>query len=130
MERALILLFNHHLTPDQERDARRSLGITRVVEPPEPLRALWGKVPPELAELSAYLEPIQQWLAAHSLSGDYVLIQGDFGATYLMVISALQCGLVPVYSTTEREATEEPQPDGSIKLSHRFLHKRFRKYGG
>jgi len=130
MERALILLFNHHLTPDQEQDARRSLGITRVVEPPEPLRELWGNVPPDLAELGAYLDPIQQWLAAHSRPGDYVLIQGDFGATYLMVISALQCGLVPVYSTTERQATEEPQPDGSIKLSHRFLHKRFREYGG
>lgn len=129
MERALILLFNHHLTPDQEQDARRSLGITRVVEPPEPLRALWGNVPPELAELSAYLEPIRHWLLDHARPGDYVLIQGDFGATYLMVISALQCGLVPVYSTTEREATEEPQPDGSIKLSHRFRHKCYRLYG-
>lgn len=130
MERALILLFNHHLTPDQEQDARRKLGIAKVVEPPKALRELWANVPPELLKLSVYLDPLKEWLAAHALPGDYVLIQGDFGATYLMVISALQCGLVPVYSTTERQATEEPQPDGSIKLSHRFLHKRFRTYGG
>ncbi len=130
MERALILLFNHHLTPDQERDARLKLGIAKVVEPPEPLRALWANVPPELAELSAYLEPIKHWLQAQARLDDCVLIQGDFGATYLMVNFALEWGLVPVYSTTEREATEEPQPDGSIRLSHRFLHKRFRKYGG
>ena len=130
MERALILLFNHHLTPDQEQDARRSLGITRVVEPPEPLRELWGNVPPDLAELGAYLDPIQHWLLDHARPGDCVLVQGDFGATHLMVNFALECGLVPVYSTTERQATEEPQPDGSIKLSHRFLHKRFRTYGG
>jgi hypothetical protein len=59
-----------------------------------------------------------------------VLIQGDFGATFLMVNFAFEKGLIPIHSTTEREATEELQPDGSVRLSHRFLHKRFRKYGG
>jgi len=130
MERVLILLFNHHLTPDQEFDAREKLSIMKVVEPPEPLRALWANVPPDLDELDAYLEPIKQWLLDHARPDDCVLVQGDFGATYLLVNFALECGLVPVYSATEREATEEPQPDGSIKLSHRFLHKRFREYGG
>lgn len=129
MERALILLFNHQLTPDQELDARRNLGITRVVEPPEDLRELWGTVPPDLHELSAYLEPVKHWLATHSSPGDYVLIQGDFGATHLMVKFAFEKGFIPIYSTTEREATEELQADGSVRLSHRFLHKRFRKYG-
>ena len=128
MERALILLFNHQLTPDQELDARRNLGIARVVEPPEDLRELWGTVPPELPELGAYLEPIRHWLATHARPGDYVLIQGDFGATYLMVNFAFEKVFIPVYSTTEREAKEELQRDGSVNLTHRFFHKRFRKY--
>lgn len=130
MERALILLFNHHLTPDQEQDARRKLGIAKVVEPPKALRELWANVPPDLDELDAYLEPIKQWLTTHSTPGDYVLVQGDFGATYLLVNFTFKRGLVPVYSTTQRQATEERQPDGSLQLSHRFLHKRFREYGG
>jgi len=129
MERALILLFNHHLTPDQEQDARRKLGIAKVVEPPKALRELWANVPPELLKLSVYLDPLKEWLAAHALPGDYVLIQGDFGATHLMVKFAFEKGFIPIYSTTEREATEELQADGSVRLSHRFLHKRFRKYG-
>ncbi len=130
MDRALILLFNHQLTPDQELDARRALGIAGVVEPPEALRELWGNIPPELDELGACLEPVKHWLLAHALPGDYVLIQGDFGATCLMVAFALARGFIPIYATTEREATEELQPDGSMKLTHRFRHRRFRKYGG
>jgi hypothetical protein len=129
MDRALILLFNHQLTCDQERDARDNLGVSKVVEPPEALRELWGNVPPELADLTAYLDPVKQWLAKHSSSGDYVLIQGDFGATYLMVNFAFQRELIPVYSTTQRQAEEQPQPDGSVRLSHRFFHKRYRFYG-
>ena len=129
MDRALILLFNHQLTPDQELDARQQLEITRVVEPPEDLRELWGNVPPDLPELGAYLEPIKHWLAAHAAPGDCVLIQGDFGATYLMVNFAFERSLVPVYATTERAATEEIQPDGSVKLTHRFQHKHYRFYG-
>jgi len=130
MDRALILLFNHQLTLDQERDARENLGVMRVVEPPKALRELWANVPPDLDELAAYLELIKQWLTTHSTPGDYVLVQGDFGATYLMVNHAFENGLIPVYSTTNREATEELQPDGSMKLTHRFSHKRFRQYGG
>jgi hypothetical protein len=130
MDRALIFLFNHQLTADQESDARENLGVSKVVEPPEALRELWGNVPPELAELTGYLEPVKQWLMVQASSGDYLLIQGDFGATYLMVNFALENGLIPIHSTTEREATEEVHPDGSVKLSHRFFHKRFRKYGG
>lgn len=130
MDRALILLFNHQLTPDQERDARENLGVMRVVEPPEALRELWSNVPPDLPELGPYLEPIKDWLTSHATHGDFVLIQGDFGATCLIVAFAFEKDLVPIYSTTHREATEGLQPDGSLKLTHRFSHKRFRQYGG
>jgi hypothetical protein len=129
MGHALILLFNHRLTAGQEDDARKSLGVSRVLEPPEELQECWANVPPSLAEISAYLEPVKQWLAVHAAPGDYLLIQGDFGATYLMVNFAFENGFVPIYSTSEREATEELQADGSLKLTHRFQHRRFRKYG-
>jgi hypothetical protein len=130
VSRTLLLLFNHQLTPDQDSDARESLGVSKVLEPPEALRELWGNVPPDLTDLGGYLEPLRQWLTAHSAPADYVLIQGDFGATYLMVDFAFEKELIPIYSTTDREATEELQPDGSMKLTHRFQHNRFRKYEG
>lgn len=129
MKPAFFLLFNHTPTPLQLEDAASSLGVSRVEHPPEHLRLMWQAVPPELEGIRGYLQPIADWLSASARAGDFVLIQGDFGATYLMVRFALERGLVPVYSTTERNAVEEPGVDGSVRLSHQFRHVRFRKYG-
>ena len=62
--------------------------------------------------------------------GDYILIQGDFGACFLMVQFAFEKGFIPIYSTTEREAVETHGEDGSVSLTHRFKHRIFRRYGG
>lgn len=128
MKKQLFLIFNHTFTPAQEADAHASLGAEIIVTMPEDVRQIWGNVPPDLPEIRAWLEPVRQWLAEHARPGDYVLIQGDFGATYLMVGFALEEGFAPVYSTTSREAVEEHQPDGSVRMTHRFRHVRFRGY--
>lgn len=125
----LIVLFNHTLTESQREDARRSLGAGEILEPPAAVRSLWAEVPPELESLEDYLSPVRSWLVDCARPGDFLLVQGDFGATWLMVRFALEIGLVPVYSTTRRAAAEEPQPDGSVRLTHRFQHVRFRRYG-
>ncbi len=125
----LFLLFNHALTPNQEADARVSLGVDRFVKPPPVVQGLWSRVPPELTELGPYLQPVLDWLEAEAVKGDYLLVQGDFGACYLVVGFAFENGLVPLYSTTVRDAEEEHQPDGSVRLVHTFLHQRFRFYG-
>jgi hypothetical protein len=129
---ALLLLFNHTLTPDQETDARATLSVSRIIDPPEDIRDLWANVPPDIPGLDGYLEPVRSWLTSQAggRQGDYLLVQGDFGATYLMVRFALGLGLVPVYATTRRCAEEELQPDGTVRLIHRFKHVRYRKYGG
>lgn len=126
----LFLIFNHHFTPVQEADARASLGVGRIVTMPDDIRRVWGNVPPDLPAIRDYLAPVREWLTENAKTGDYVLIQGDFGATCLMVQFAREQGFVPVYSTTSREAIEEHQPDGSVRMTHRFRHVRFRRYGG
>jgi hypothetical protein len=124
-----MVLLNHSLTPDQEVDARLSLEVDQIVVPPTCVRDLWAQVPPELPTLDAHLAPVRGWLRENARPGDPVLIQGDFGATWLVVRFALGIGLVPVYSTTRRSAAQEPQPDGSVRITHRFRHVRFREYG-
>lgn len=126
----LFLIFNHQFTPQQDADARASLGVERVETMPTEIRQIWGNVPPDLSEIGGYLTPVKDWLAGHSRAGDFVLIQGDFGATCLMVRFALELGLIPVYSTTRREAIEEHQTDGSVRMTHHFRHVRFRRYFG
>lgn len=75
----LFLLFNHTLTVTQEADARRSLGVERIIVPPIEVADLWVQVPPDSDGLTGYLAPVFSWLAETSWAGDFVLIQGEFG---------------------------------------------------
>jgi len=124
----LFLLFNHTLTAPQETDACISLGVKSIVLPPPEINRLWQEIPPDSEELLSYLSPVFTWLGNEPHPGDFVLIQGEFGATFLMVNEALRLGLVPVYSTTSRKAIEQLLPDGQVKISHIFSHVRYRKY--
>jgi hypothetical protein len=129
MLRKLFLLFNHTLTELQVESARSSLEVEKIIEPPSELKALWRQIPPDITGISDYLKPVKQWLSENANISDYVLIQGDFGACFILVNLSLERGLIPVYSTTHREAVEEHISDGSVKIVHRFQHQIFRKYG-
>lgn len=129
MEPTLFLIFNHRFSIQQETAARKQLRIERIIPLRAALQKLWSQIPPDLLELRPYLLPLQDWLAAQARPGDYVLIQGDFGASYLMVDFAFAQRLIPVYATTCRQAVEEHQPDGTVKMTHHFQHQIFRKYG-
>jgi hypothetical protein len=125
---SLYLIFNHQLTLKQEQDTRESLGVDKIIELPPALDTIWRQIPPALPEISAYLNPIKDWLASQARKNDHVLIQGDFGACFIMVNFALKKGLIPVYSTTEREVAEEYKKNGSVSLMHQFRHRIFRRY--
>jgi hypothetical protein len=129
VNKTLFLIFNHRFTAAQEADASHSLGIDRVIYPPAVVAKLWSHVPPEVPEILNYLRPVRDWLAANAIPGDYILIQGDFGACYILVSFAIEHGFIPIYSTTLREAIEEQQTDGTVRLVHHFDHQIFRRYG-
>ena len=127
---SLFLIFNHNITPAQESDARSSLGVERILKMPSDIREIWEQIPPDMEKIDDYLFPVKDWLAQNSVINDYALIQGDFGACYIMVDFAFRIGLVPIYSTTKREAVEQQDDDGTIKLVHHFQHQIFRRFGG
>ena len=129
-DRRFFVIFNHTLTETQAADAWNRFGSERVVSLPQHLQALWRQVPADLEGIDGYLAPLKDWLTQEARAGDYVLIQGDFGATWIMVNHAFALGLVPVYSTTERQAEETVAADGAVQLVHHFRHRRFRRYGG
>ncbi len=124
-----LILFNHVLTGDQELDAVDLLGIDSFCYPPTEISVLWKSVPPEAPELRPILSPVFQWIDETASAGDYLLVQGDFGATWMIVDHAMKKGLVPVYSTTERVAQEVKLPDETVKTLHWFRHVIFREYG-
>ncbi|HHO49135.1 MAG TPA: hypothetical protein ENN06_11920 [Desulfobacteraceae bacterium] len=124
----LFLLFNHAMTRLQETGARQELNVDRIVSPPAAVQGLWSNVPPELESLAPYLRPVLQWLGGEARPGDYVLVQGDFGACCLVSRHTQSLGCIPIYSTTFRQAEEQHLPDGRVQLTHTFSHVRFRRY--
>lgn len=129
IEKSMFLLFSHELTIEQQETARTAFGVTSFHQPPEAVQAVWSQIPPDTTDLSPILQPVESWLEQHAQKGDLVLIQGDFGATFLMVNHALSLGLIPVYATTQRQARDNILSDGRIETTHVFQFKRFRVYG-
>ncbi|MBM4356165.1 MAG: hypothetical protein FJ109_20630 [Deltaproteobacteria bacterium] len=124
----LLLLFSHELLPEQESDARASLGVREIVPLPPDLLRLWQDVPADSADIADYLAPVIDWLRQLARPGDLVLVQGDFGATWLAVNKVVRLGAVAIYATTVRESHEAVTGDGSVVKSSRFRHVRFRRY--
>jgi hypothetical protein len=125
----LLVLLNHHLTALQAEEARTALGVERIIEAPDDVKILWRSIPPDLAEIGACLAPVRAWLAETAAPGDYLFVQGDLGATYLIVEHALAAGLRPVYATTARRARERRLADGAVQTTRTFTHHRFRRFG-
>ncbi|MGJ0303598.1 CRISPR-associated protein Csx20 [Aliarcobacter cryaerophilus] len=123
----MFLLFSHKLTQIQKDDAVATFGIDEFVYLPKNLQEVFSNVPSNLDRLNNYLEDIKKYLKENSSKDDIVLIQGDFGATFILVNFAKSLSLKPVYATTKRVVQEYLEEDKFIKKSI-FEHERFREY--
>jgi hypothetical protein len=128
-EKSMLLLFSHRLTPEQQQHAKMNYGVTSFRSPPKEIQTIWSQIPPDADYIDPVLSPVKIWLEQHAEKGDVALIQGDFGATVLMVNHAISLGVIPVYATTQRQAREKELPDGGIETYHIFTFKQFRIYG-
>lgn len=123
----IFLLFSHKLTKEQEKDAINSLLVDEFVYLDENLQKLWSNIPPDLSNLSTFLEPFKLFLKNNANKEDIILIQGDFGAVYEMVNFTKKLNLIPVYATTKREVKEQ-ETNGSIQKISIFKHIMYRKF--
>ena len=124
----LFLLFSHKLTPEQESEARRSLGVVEFKTLERELLTCWKEVPPDVEDIREHLLPIFEWVAENAQSGDYVLIQGEPGAVYLAIGFAFEQNLLPIYATTPRQVNTTKVSDKEIEKTSRFRHVRYRRY--
>lgn len=123
----LYLLVSHKLTDQQKREAYEGLGVKEIHYLPDDLKILWSQIPPDIPSITGYIESVKEWLAGRVKEGDYIIIQGDFGATYQMVSWAFSKGLIPIYATTERKVGESRDGE-KISTKRVFEHVRFRFY--
>jgi len=123
----MFLLFSHTLTEEQIQDAQQSLEIEEFIELSNSLQVCWSNIPPTAKDLDLYLKPIKDWLQKQINKEDYVLVQGDFGATCKMVSFVKEIGAKAVYATTKREAIEK-RIEGKIIKTSIFKHVMFREF--
>ncbi len=124
----LYLLFNHTLNAKQEADAFKSLDIENIIYFPKELLDIWKDIPPHKPYLKELLYPMYDYMTKVCKKGDYILVQGDFGATFQVVQKALSLKLIPLYATTKRQSVEKTV-DGKVIKTSLFEHGIFRKYG-
>lgn len=124
----LFLIFSHILTDQQVKDAEEALGVTDFIYLPEELQVQWSNINPCGDLPKELFDNLKQWLIENDAPGDYVLVQGDFGATYITVNMAFDLGLIPVYATTERTSKEIANQNGEIERKQIFKHVCYREY--
>jgi len=123
----MFLLFSHTLTKEQEVDAIQNLKVKEFVYLPKNLQKIWSNVPADIENVDEFLEPIKEFLKQNVNEKDFVLIQGDFGATCKMVSFAKSLNAIAVYATTKRDSVEKVV-DGKIVKTSIFKHIMFRKF--
>lgn len=120
----MFVLISHDLTPEQEKDAKINQQVDEFIYVKN---SIWQNIPPENEKISTLLSEIKKSILKDAKKGDLLLVQGDFGATYIMVNFAFENGLVPVYATSKRVVTEIKK-DENITTIRKFRHIRFREY--
>ena len=124
----LALLFSHQLTPEQKDDITYNLKVDNIYKLPNKLQKLWSQVPVNQdLNFDKYLNGIKQFLVENLSKGDFVLIQGDFGATYHMINFAKEQGFIAISSVNKRVSKEKIE-DGIVKKYAEFKHECFREY--
>lgn len=123
-----IFLLSHSPTQQQIRELKEDWNVDVVIEIPDEIRNLWQSVSPDAPSVRDEISPVMDWLSQVCSSGDVIVVQGDYGATFIVVNWAKENGCIPVYATTERIVDEEKKEDGSVVQKRVFKHARFRQY--
>ena len=92
------------------------------------MQDIWSNIDPDSKSLKQTLAPIKDFVTKIIEKKDTVLIQGDFGACFIMVEFCKKLGAVPVYATTKRISKEYKNDDGKIEKKSIFEFRRFREY--
>ena len=125
--RKMIVIFNHEvLSEEQIKYSKSKLDVSDIKYLDEDSKQIWRQIDPFLDKLDLSL--IEDCILKISGKRDFVLIQGEFGATYKLVSFCFEHGRIPVYATTERKAVEKKNEDGSVEKRSLFQFVRFREY--
>ncbi|MFQ7447565.1 CRISPR-associated protein Csx20, partial [Intestinibacter bartlettii] len=77
-----IVLMSHDMSDTQKNDAYENLEVTKIIEAPPEIKKIWGNIDP-ISDLDIKnLDKVILWINEISNEQDYILVQGEFGATF------------------------------------------------
>lgn len=122
-----IVLMSHDMSDIQKNDAYENLKVAEIIEAPAEIKAIWGNVDP-ISDLDiSKLDKVISWIKNISEKGDYILVQGEFGATFYIVDYCFKSDLIPVYATSIRRV-EETREGERVLTNRVFVHEGYRQY--
>lgn len=119
-------LLNHSLTGNQLAELQEKYGAGEVLYPDERLAATWAQVPVTPVLDRGVIQAVTGWLSA-AKEGDVLVVQGEFGSTFMIVDYALGRGLVPLHAVARRIALEHREGEKVLR-QYVFEHVCFRRY--
>jgi len=123
----MFVIMSHPLSQGQKEDLKK-MGVSTVVAMSEDNKKSWGQIDPQgRIKKIMVVNDLKKWLSDESKEGDYVLIQGEPGASFNLVSWCNDEGRIPVYATTVRESVEKTV-DGKVIKTNVFKHIQFRRY--
>ena len=120
----MYILMSHEMTEHQYRDAKATLDIEKFDIVPS---GIWSQIPSEFENIDDSLVEFKKYILQGNNKEDYLLVQGDYGATFNMVQFSKEIGMIPIYATSKRKAYEVVEGDKVITVRE-FEHVRFRRY--
>jgi len=119
-------LLNHPLTEKQENELLNKYNCDKIIYPSKELAATWSQIPAVPENDRSIIKAVTTWLDSAE-EKDVLVIQGEFGSTFIMVDYALKNKLIPLHAVTKR--VESEQRDGEIvHRQYVFEHVCFRPY--
>lgn len=122
--KTMYILMSHTMTEQQCSNAQDALQVDSFAVVPSDA---WSQIPAEFESIEECLVDIKTYLGEKASKEDYLLVQGDYGATFIMVQFAKEIGLIPVYATSMRKSYEAVNGE-KVTTVREFQHVRFRKY--
>lgn len=122
-----IVLMSHDMSDTQKNDAYENLKVAKIIEAPPEIKKIWGNIDP-ISDLDIKnLDKVISWINEISNKHDYILVQGEFGATFYIVDYCFKNNLIPVYATSVRRV-EEIREGNKVLTNRVFVHEGYRKY--
>lgn len=123
----LIVLMSHEMTKYQREDAYKSFKIDSIIEANKNIKDIWANINPISSLDLTKLDIVIDWIKEVSNKDDYILVQGEFGATFYIVDYCFKNNLIPIYATSKRQVSEHKECE-KIITNRIFSHISFRKY--